>query len=65
MKLYKHEGGGHYIGSCIVVVAETLKDAERWIRIELDKQGLSNEILSITECPIEEGSIIVNKNGDY
>ena len=65
MKIYKHEGNGHWIGSCVVVVAECKVEAETIIRNELDKSGLPNEPLNITEHEIETNTIIYFNNGDY
>lgn len=62
MKIFKHEGRGFYIGSCIVVKCEDIKEAEFLIRKELDEHGLSKEKLEVEECT---GKIIVSQNGDY
>jgi hypothetical protein len=34
-KLYVHEGKGHYIGSCVIVIAGSLMMAEKVIRQSL------------------------------
>jgi hypothetical protein len=49
MKIYIHEGNGHYIGSCVIVVSDNLENAKGLIRQSLDDMGLSDEELSITE----------------
>ena len=61
---YVHSGGGHWIGSCIIVQVENLELARRLIRKELDRQGLPNEELNIKRHPKHEKIVYVN-NGDY
>lgn len=65
MRLYKHEGSGRYIGSCIVVVADSLGDAEIHIKALLIKNGLSGEVLQVVEMDIYSGLKVVEINGDY
>lgn len=65
MNIYKHEGKGHYIGSVVIVVAETLSDAKEFIEQYLIDNGLPNEELNITEMPIVDSRIIYAQNGDY
>ena len=65
MKIYIHEGKGHYIGSCVIVVSDNLENARGLIRQSLDDVGLSNEELSITEKEISNGSIVWKESGDY
>jgi hypothetical protein len=65
MKIYIHEGKGHYIGSCVIVVSDNLENARGLIRQSLDDVGLSNEELSITEKEISNGIIVWKENGDY
>lgn len=65
MKIYKHIGRGHWIGSEIAVVARDQKSAETQIRKILDDGGLDNEKLKITELEIIEGQIICINHGDY
>jgi len=65
MKIYKHEGGGHYIGSCVIVVCETELEADGMIRKILDKEGLDKEQTKITEHEIMTNEIIYINNGDY
>ena len=65
MNIYKHQGNGHYIGSCIVIVSENITNAEVDIRKLLDKNGLKDEELDIVEMDIYPGKKIVEINGDY
>jgi hypothetical protein len=65
MKIFKHEGPGYYIGSLVVVVCETEEDAKELIRGYLDKTGLKDEVLNISEFEIKNFTIICTKNGDY
>jgi hypothetical protein len=65
LSIYKHQGEGHYIGSCVVVIAESLEAAKIHIRDLLDTNGLPNEKLSIDVLPIVNGCKIVDINGNY
>lgn len=65
IKIYKHKGSGHYIGSCVIVAATTREQAEKLIRTYLDSTGLSNERLKIEEFEIESGKIYHSVDGDY
>jgi hypothetical protein len=65
MKIFKHTGEGHYIGSCIVVIAKDIYQASEIIKKELADNGLAKEPLNIVSHDIVEGSIIVSINGDY
>ena len=65
MKIYRHTGPGHYIGSCIVVVANCLNEAEAHISALLRKNGLKDEKLNIEELEIYAGKKVVEINGDY
>lgn len=64
LKIYKHTGSGHYIGSAMIVVAESMEDALTMIRKMLDENGLINEALNVTEHKIRKG-VIYENNGDY
>ena len=64
MRIYKHTGKGHYIGSVIIVVAEYESDAIEAIRNELNKNGLMSENLNIVEYEIKPG-MVHSDNGDY
>ena len=64
MKIYKHEGKGHYIGSCVIVISESLEDANKLIRKELDSIGLSGEVLEVKEV-LPNNGLIYSNNGDY
>ena len=65
MKIYIHEGKGHYIGSCVIVVSDNLENAKSLIRQSLDSMGLSDEELSITEKEITNGCVVLELSGDY
>jgi len=65
MKIYKHTGNGHYIGSCILITANSRSEARRIIRGILDKNGLKKEQLSLDEYPIDTLGVIHVANGDY
>jgi hypothetical protein len=65
MKIYKHTGPGHYIGSCIIIVSDSREKAEIIIKSQLNNCGLSDEELKIEEYPIIDGKIIYINNGDY
>lgn len=64
MKIYKHEGNGFYIGSCVIVVANTIEMAEILIENELFRMGLSDEKAEPIEIDIRD-NIIYSYNGDY
>jgi len=64
-KLFIHEGKGHYIGSCVIVVSDSLENAETLIRSSLNNMGLRNEQLSIVEKEISCGTVVVEMSGDY
>lgn len=64
LKIYKHTGNDHYIGSAMIVVAESMEEAETVIRDLLDKNGLPDEALNITEYKVKKG-VIHEQNGDY
>lgn len=65
MKIYKHTGNGHYIGSVVIVTAKERQSAEQLIRVYLDSCGLQKEELDIEEIDIEDIKIIHSDNGDY
>jgi len=65
MKIYIHEGKGHYIGSCVIVVSDNLENAEDIIGQSLYDMGLPDEELSITEKEISNGIIVLEQSGDY
>jgi hypothetical protein len=65
MRLYIHEGKGHYIGSCIIVVSDNLENANRLIRESLDRMGLSNEELCVIEKEVSNNTIVYEVSGDY
>lgn len=65
MKIYKHTGNGHYIGSCIIVVADSLENAISLIQTILIEVGLPNEKIQIEEFEIQPNTVILDANGDY
>jgi hypothetical protein len=64
-KLYIHNGAGHYIGSRVIVCATCREDAESLIRNELDKAGLRDEPLNVTEAKFSKNMVILFEDGDY
>jgi hypothetical protein len=64
MKIYKHEGKGFYVGSCIIVIADTIEMARILIENELYRMGLSDEKAEPIEIDIRD-NIIYSYNGDY
>lgn len=64
MKVYKHEGKGFYIGSCIIVIADSIEIATILIENELFRMGLSNEKAVPVEVDTRDG-IVHSYNGDY
>jgi len=65
MKIYKHIGAGHYIGSCVIVVAEDEETAKTTIRKILDDEGLEDEPLNVAQMPTKPNTIVYKHNGDY
>ena len=65
MKIYIHEGNGHYVGRCVIVVSDNLENAKGLIRQSLDGMGLSDEEISITEKEISNDIVVWKENGDY
>jgi hypothetical protein len=68
VRVYVHEGSGHWIGSCIVVLAESPLQAVEMIRKELDDGGLPNEpvtIQGLREYTLNQPKLIHVDNGDY
>ena len=64
MKIFKHEGPGFYIGSCVIVTAEDITAAEILIRKQLSSVHLADERLEIVEVDASNG-VIYSYNGDY
>lgn len=65
MRIYKHTGDGHWIGSHIIVVAGDMRQARKMVREELDKAGLPNEQLDIEGIPIKAKTVVLALDGDY
>ena len=64
MNIYKHEGKGFYVGSCVIVMAEGIISASEIIRKRLDEMGLTDEKLDIYQVEVKDG-VIYEYNGDY
>jgi hypothetical protein len=65
MKLYIHEGPGHYVGSVVIVVSDNYETAYEIISKRLDDMGLNKENVSIIEKEIINNEIVFSKSGDY
>jgi len=67
MKLYIHEGPGHYIGSKIIVYAGSKTTAEKLIECTLISEGLLNEPINITKViELDKRPMVIHSdNGDY
>ena len=65
MRIYIHEGKGHYMGSCVIVVSDNSENAKDLIRQSLNGMGLSDEELLITEKEISNNIIVWKESGDY
>lgn len=65
MNIYIHTEPGQYIGSCVVVIAPSLEEAETIIRDQLNAGGLDREPLDIVEYKTTETKVIHFDNGDY
>jgi hypothetical protein len=65
LKIFKHNGRGHYLGSYIIVVAKDIDQATEIIRLKLIDLGLPNELPLVFEYEIEEGMFIHIDDGDY
>ena len=67
MKIYKHEGTGHYIGSVIIVQAGSKTTAKKVVRAYLDSVGLEKESTNckLVPVPTRKSFIIYAQDGDY
>ncbi len=67
LKIFKHVGGGHWVGSCVIVSAVSQEIAEQFIRTKLDACGLKNEDLCVHEVEnaMTQSSLILCESGDY
>jgi len=65
MSLFIHEGPGFYIGSTVIVSADSRMSAESLIRKELDATGLTNEKLNVRLLDDEPNTVLFSRNGDY
>lgn len=64
MNIYKHTGPGHYVGSCVIVRANSQEEAEQIIRAQLDFSGLADEPLNV-HLVNWEVQVIHFDDGDY
>lgn len=65
-KIYIHEGTRHYIGSTVIVIAKSKKEATVLIKEQLDNMGLREEPIDIVETKnIEMNSIVYSNDGYY
>ena len=58
MKLYIHEGLGHYVGSVVIVFSDNYETAYEIISKRLDDMGLNKENISIIEKEIINNEIV-------
>lgn len=65
MRVYIHEGAGHYIGSAAICFAESLEQAQALIRQRLDEAGLRDEPLNIRDYRADVPGVIFFDSGDY
>ena len=67
LRIFKHEGEGHWIGSCVVVSATNQEIAEQFIRHLLDNAGLTDEELDVHEVKhaTTQSSLILMVDGQY
>lgn len=65
LKIFKHTGSGHYIGSAVIVAASSFSEACDLTRKELDSCGLPGEVLSVEEVDIVATPVIFFCSGDY
>lgn len=67
MKVYIHQGVGHYaLGSIIIVEAESKLKAKELIKRVLVSNGLPKEKLSVKELKSTNGNpVLLEVNGDY
>ena len=67
MKLFIHEGNGHYIGSTVIVWAENKDSAYKIIRKELNSMGLKDEEPFIIPIKLisKEPCVVYSNSGDY
>ena len=68
MKVYTHQGNGHYVGSVIVVAATSLKEAKELVRKELDSCFLKDEKLNVKlvlQKNDVESRVLLSIDGEY
>lgn len=64
MRIYKHTGKGHWIGSAVIVQAKDKAHARRMITKELRRMRLEDEELNIELVPKNQNIVHVD-DGDY
>lgn len=65
MRVWKHEGPGHYIGSCVMCMAETEEKAKELIRVYLDQMGLKSEPVDLRWHRTDVEGVFHAVSGDY
>lgn len=65
MRVYIHRGAGFYIGSTVVVLAETKREARALIKEELKLMGLGEELDIQESYPVTASMVVLADNGDY
>lgn len=65
LKLWIHRGEGVYVGSLVIVCAESKDEAEGIIRSQLDCSGITNEPLNVKEADFTRGAVIAFDDGQY
>lgn len=66
LRLWVHEGVGHYVGSCYMCMAETEERATELIRAALDEAGLKAEqIKSLQWRRTDVEGVLYRNDGDY
>jgi hypothetical protein len=68
--LFVYRGEGHYMGSCVIVCAETIQSACAMIRRELDARGLEHVSIGQKDSEVvrlnpKPGDVIYVDDGDY
>ena len=58
MKLWIHEGKGHYIGSVVIVEAPDWESARLIVRAELDRSGLKDEPLAVKQLNVVKNKVL-------
>ena len=62
--LYYHSGKGFWIGSDVIVLANSEESARAMIRSELNRIGLADEKIQIDQVRNLATGVIFSRNGD-